>query len=265
MSKPTARAKPARSATKVAPTTPPAGPESSAFGPRKRSASVRPPEDCMKRSCASGSAARSAAACPRNSGVRYASTAVVSARASRPASFATSCETATCSKPTSRASTASARSISGYAVAWISAIATARCPCARACASASRAAARSGGSTTSPSRTDAPAHFEHGARQRRGLADRELEQLGPLLGADREQVAEARVGDEQRRIPRAARAARSSRRSCRARRARAVAQHPARARRRVRAPVARAAPAPRRKTAPSRCAARRRAPRRCHR
>jgi hypothetical protein len=66
----TARTKPARAATAVAPTTPPAGPDSSAFGPRKRSASVSPPEDCMKRSSASGSVSRSAAAWPRRSGVR---------------------------------------------------------------------------------------------------------------------------------------------------------------------------------------------------
>ena len=36
----------------------------------KRAASLRPPDDCMKRSTASGSSARSAAACPRKSGVR---------------------------------------------------------------------------------------------------------------------------------------------------------------------------------------------------
>jgi hypothetical protein len=48
-------------------------------------------------------------------------------------------------------------------------------------------------------RPHARVHLEHGARQRRRLADRELEQLGPLLRADREQIAEARIGDEQRR------------------------------------------------------------------
>jgi hypothetical protein len=48
-------------------------------------------------------------------------------------------------------------------------------------------------------RADAPAHLEHRAGHRRGLPDRELEQLRPLLGADREQIAEARIGDEQSR------------------------------------------------------------------
>ena len=48
-SRPRARSPRARRRA-VAPTTPPAGPESSAFGPRKRSASVSPPDDCMKRS-----------------------------------------------------------------------------------------------------------------------------------------------------------------------------------------------------------------------
>ena len=69
--------------------------------------------------------------------------------------------------------------------------------------------------------TDAPAHLEHRARQRRRLADRQLEQLRTLLRPDREQIAEARVGDEERRARRAARAARWWRRWCPARRARA--------------------------------------------
>jgi hypothetical protein len=70
MSKPTARVKPAAAATRAAPTTPPAGPDSSAVGPRKRSPSVRPPEDCMKRSCEPGSARCSASTWPRSRGVR---------------------------------------------------------------------------------------------------------------------------------------------------------------------------------------------------
>jgi hypothetical protein len=58
---------------------------------------------------------------------------------------------------------------------------------------------RSSGSTTAPSGADAAAHLDAPRSAAAGLADRELEQLGALLGADREQVAEARVGDEQRR------------------------------------------------------------------
>jgi hypothetical protein len=70
MSKPIARGWPAAAATRAAPTTPPAGPESSAAGPRKWAASVRPPDDCMKRSRDPGSERASAAAWSRSSGVR---------------------------------------------------------------------------------------------------------------------------------------------------------------------------------------------------
>jgi hypothetical protein len=90
MSKPTARSKPAAAATRAAPTTPPAGPESSADGPRKRSPSLSPPDDCMKRRLDPGSARSSADTWRRSSGVRYASTTAVSPRASRPISWAIS-------------------------------------------------------------------------------------------------------------------------------------------------------------------------------
>ena len=70
MSKPRARSKPAAAATRAAPTTPPAGPDSSAVGPRKRAASVSPPELCMKRSNDPGSASPSVRTWARSSGVR---------------------------------------------------------------------------------------------------------------------------------------------------------------------------------------------------
>ena len=115
MSKPIAEAKPSSRATWAAPTAPPAGPESSATGPRKRSASVSPPVLCMKRSRAPGSAAARAATWSRSSGVRYASATVVSPRARRPSSRATSAEAATYSKPASRASAARRASGAGSA------------------------------------------------------------------------------------------------------------------------------------------------------
>ena len=113
MSKPRARSKPAAAATRAAPTTPPAGPESSACGARKRSAKVNPPEDCISRSREPGSASRSAATCARSSGVRYASTLVVSPRASSPISRAISWDATTWPKPSASASSRRRRSNSG--------------------------------------------------------------------------------------------------------------------------------------------------------
>ena len=93
MSKPIAARAPAARATRAAPTTPPAGPESSARGPRKRAPSVSPPDDCMKRSArARQRRARARATWRCSSGVRYASAIAVSPRASSPSSRATSCE-----------------------------------------------------------------------------------------------------------------------------------------------------------------------------
>ena len=47
MSKPMTASKPAMREVSMAPTTPPAGPDRIASLPWKRSAAVRPPEDCM--------------------------------------------------------------------------------------------------------------------------------------------------------------------------------------------------------------------------
>ena len=53
MSKPITSAKPACPDTAASPTTPPAGPDSTASLPRKRAAAVRPPDDCMNSTRAS--------------------------------------------------------------------------------------------------------------------------------------------------------------------------------------------------------------------
>jgi hypothetical protein len=49
MSKPITRSMPASSAVRAMPTMPPAGPDRIASLPWKACASVRPPEDCMKK------------------------------------------------------------------------------------------------------------------------------------------------------------------------------------------------------------------------
>ena len=61
MSKPTMRPKPAASAVRAAPTTPPAGPDRIASLPWKWPASARPPFDCMNISRASPVAAATCA------------------------------------------------------------------------------------------------------------------------------------------------------------------------------------------------------------
>ena len=220
MSKPIARSKPARAATSDAPTTPPAGPESSAFGPRKRSASVSPPDDCMKRSTASGSAARSAAACPRSSGVRYASTTVVSARASSPAAWATSCErrdVLEAELARERRERALHRGIRGGVDQRDrdGAVSGRARPRERTRAPRSRS---SGSITRAVGAARARAPRPRRACSGAGFRIVELEELRALLGADREQVREARVRRRAASARRAARAARWSPRSCRARR-----------------------------------------------
>ncbi|MNI44136.1 hypothetical protein D3C73_984940 [compost metagenome] len=58
MSKPMTRSKPAALAVSAIATTPPAGPDRMASLPRKASAAVSPPEDCMN--CSGVAAPRSA-------------------------------------------------------------------------------------------------------------------------------------------------------------------------------------------------------------
>ena len=192
-----ARCRPPR-ATRAAPTTPPAGPESSAFGPRKRAASVRPPDDCMKRSRAPGSAAASASTWRRSSGVRYASATVVSPRASMPSSRATSDESDDVRE---------ARLARELRHALLPARVAVRVDAEdrdRLEALGARGGERGArrrlveGLERAAVRVAAPGQLERALVERRRLLDREREQLRALLRADREQVAEPARGDEQR-------------------------------------------------------------------
>ena len=176
------------------PTAPPAGPESSAFGPRKRAASVRPPDDCMKRSARAGQrraercdVTRAAAA----SGRRRRT--AVSPRASMPSSRATSCER----DHVREARLARERRDALLQRRVAIGVDAERPRPTRSPSRARRARAPRAASASSKALEHAAVHvaaarqLERARVERRRLLDREREQVRPLLRADREQVAEA--------------------------------------------------------------------------
>jgi len=119
----------------------------------------------MKRRAGPGpSSARSRSTWRASSGVSAASSVVVSPRATRPISGATSCDVETCAKPARRPSSATRRSCHARRVG--------------------RALDRALGQ-------HALVHLDHPCEERRGLDDRQREELRTLLRADQQRVAEA--------------------------------------------------------------------------
>ena len=246
MSKPTARAKPARGGdARGADHAAGRAPRAAPIGPRKRAASVSPPDDCMKRSRDPGSARCSAATWRaqerRQVGVDHGRLARAPADPARARSRA---------RPPRARSRARARarraraSCSGVRVAWISAIATDSMPCARAPRErrargarhrAARAARRP--PPTRP-RTSSTARVQRraacGCAARTARAAPACRSRAGRRGRGWRRAASAR---------RAARAARWSRPWCRARSAQAGSGAPARSRRCARAARARRRPA----------------------
>lgn len=113
MSKPMTRSNPACPDVRAMPTTPPAGPDSTASLPRKCAASRSPPLDCMNISRTDSSSPATSSTYRRRIGERYASTTVVSPRGTSLISGLTSCEQLTWVKPASRAAAATAVSWAG--------------------------------------------------------------------------------------------------------------------------------------------------------